>query len=268
MHIEFEPPKELRDTITCFWYNDTDFGNEQTNFEVIPDGFVEVIFYFGEELQILQNGNLQSLPSPFLVGLLNHPAHFYTRKRLQILAIRCFPWTVFDLLNLDSNKNGVDTFEHAIAKLQPSLQNFINKNQIQKAIDLIKAYFLNLEMSTDSLIYKAGIAMRKANGSIPVSKIADSAHTTIRTLERKFKQSSGYTVKDVSGLIRFEKARNILWSQPDSNLAELAIELGYTDQAHLNREFKKYSGTTPGAFARKAKIEKIPNREFVVFIQS
>ncbi|WP_326983893.1 helix-turn-helix domain-containing protein [Chryseobacterium sp. MYb264] len=268
MHTEFEPPLELQDTIKCFWYNDTDFGDQETNFEVIPDGFAEIIFHFGEGLQILQQGNLQSLPSPFLVGLLNHPAHFYTKNRLQILAIRCFPWTVFDLLNLDSTKKGVDTFDHPMAQLQAKLQHFINENQIQEAIDLIKEYFLNLEISTDSTLYKAGIAMRKANGSIPVSEIADAAHATVRTLERKFKQSSGHTVKDVTGLIRFEQARNTLWSQPDFVLAELALELGYTDQAHLSREFKRYSGVTPGTFARKAKKERIPNREFVAFIQS
>jgi len=267
MHTEFEPPKALRDTIACFWYNDTDFGKEKTLFEVIPDGFSEIIFHFGEELQILQNGGLQSLPSPFLVGLLPHPVHFYTKNRLQILAIRCFPWTVFDLLTLDSNKKGVNTFEHPMAELQVQLKNFISRNEISEAINLLKEYFLQLEISTDSLLYKAGVAMRKSRGTVPVSEIADAAHATVRTLERKFKQSSGHTVKDVSGLIRFEQARNTLWNLPGFSLAKLAVELGYSDQAHLSREFKRYSGTTPGAFARKAKKEQLPNREFVAFIQ-
>lgn len=33
------------------------------------------------------------------------------------------------------------------------------------------------------------------------------------------------------------------------DLATLAVELGYTDQAHLTRDFKRVTGTTPGAFA-------------------
>jgi AraC-like DNA-binding protein len=88
-------------------------------------------------------------------------------------------------------------------------------------------------------------------------------------LERKFKQSSGYSVKDVSGLMRFEQVRNQLWLHPNSNLAGLAHELGYTDQSHLSKEFKRYSGTTPAAFARKAKRGKqAVNNDFVAFIQA
>jgi len=104
---------------------------------------------------------------------------------------------------------------------------------------------------------------------MPVSQVAAAAHATVRTLERNFKQSSGYSVKDVSGLIRFEQVRNHLWLYPDSNIAGLAYELGYTDQSHLSREFKRYSGTTPAAFARKAKKGKqAVSNNFVAFIQA
>jgi AraC-like DNA-binding protein len=119
------------------------------------------------------------------------------------------------------------------------------------------------------MLYKAGIAMRKANGTLPVSQVANAVHATVRTLERNFKQSSGHTIKDVSGLIRFEQVRNQLWLYPDTSLAGLAYEFGYTDQSHLSREFKRYSGTTPAAFARKIKKEgKFLNNHFVAFIQS
>jgi AraC-like DNA-binding protein len=119
------------------------------------------------------------------------------------------------------------------------------------------------------MLFKAGAAMSKANGTMPVSQVAAAAHATVRTLERKFKQSSGYTVKDVSGLMRFEQVRNQLWHYPDSNIAGLAHELGYTDQSHLSKEFKRYSGTTPAAFARKAKKRKqAVSNDFVAFVQA
>jgi AraC-like DNA-binding protein len=99
--------------------------------------------------------------------------------------------------------------------------------------------------------------------------VAAAAHASVRTLERKFKEAAGHTVKDVSGLIRFEQVRNHLWQHPDTNLAGLAHELGYTDQAHLSREFKRYSGATPAAFARKAKKgRQAVSKDFVAFIQA
>lgn len=270
-HQEFESPEELLDTIKCFWYNRRDFGERQSSFEVVPDGYAEIIFYFGSSCSVSYNGGLQPLPSPFMVGLLNQPVLFYTKNRLEIIGIRCFPWTVFDLLGLPSGKDSVHIFEHPIAQLQFTLAECINAGRIEEAIAGVKQYFQNARsgVANDSMLFKAGVAMRDANGTMPVSQVAAAAHATVRTLERKFKQSSGYSVKDVSGLMRFEQVRNQLWLDPNSNLAGLAHELGYADQSHLSREFKRYSGTTPAAFARKAKKGKqAVSNDFVAFVQA
>lgn len=270
-HQEFEPPSALQDTIKCFWYNRGDFGEQQADFEVVPDGYAEIIFHFGSGCSIAHNGTLQLLPSPFMVGLLNQPVLFYTKNRLEIIGIRCYPWTVFDLLGIPSGKNSVHIFEHPVALLQSSLNKCVQAGKIAEALDLVKQYFMDARshIAIDSMLFKAGEAMRKANGTMPVSQVAAEAHATVRTLERKFKQSSGHTVKDVSGLMRFEQVRNQLWHHPDTNIAGLAHELGYTDQAHLSRAFKRYSGTTPAAFARNAgKRKQELSNDFVAFIQA
>jgi AraC-like DNA-binding protein len=270
-HMEFEPPEILQDAIKCFWYNSTDFGPSETMFEVVPDGFAEIIFHFGSGCSIMQEGILQSLPSPFMVGLLNQPMHYYAKDRLEIIAIRCFPWTVFDLLGIPPEKQSVHIFEHPLSGLQPALDNHIQSGKIEDAIAVVKQYFLEAraQVAVDSLLYKAGVAMRAAGGSLPVSQVAAAAHATVRTLERKFKQSSGHSVKDISALMRFEQARNQLWNHPQTNLAGLALELGYADQSHLSREFKRYTGTTPAAFARNAKKGKrFAKTDFVAFVQS
>ncbi|MGO4288016.1 AraC family transcriptional regulator [Chitinophaga sp. RAB17] len=270
LHQEFDPPEELKDTIKCFWYNREDFGEQLTSFEVLPDGYAEIIFHFGSGCSTFYNGSLQPLPSPFMMGLLNQPVRFYSKNRFEIIAIRCFPWTVFDLLGLPSGKDGVRIFEHPIARLQSALNQCMQAGRIDEAVDQVRQYFLDARshVAANSMLFKAGVAMRAANGTMPVSQVAAAAHATVRTLERNFKQSSGYTVKDVSGLMRFEQVRNHLWLYPDANIAGLAHELGYTDQAHLSREFKRYSGTTPAAFARKArKGKKAVSNDFVAFVQ-
>lgn len=270
-HREFEPPAALQDAIKCFWYDRIDFGEVPSGFEVQPDGYAEIIFYFGSTCSIATPEGLQPLSSPFLVGLLNQPAHFYAQNQLEIIAIRCFPWTVFDLLGLPAGKDGVRTVEHPIARLQARLAKWVAAGQVEEAIAEVRQYFLDdqPELAPDQLLGKAGEALRAAHGTLPVSQVAAAAHATVRTLERKFKQAAGHTVKDVSGLMRFEQVRNHLWQQPAANLAGLAQDFGYTDQAHLSREFKRYSGTTPAAFARKAKRRKQAfTPDFVAFVQA
>lgn len=263
-HQEFDAPVALQDTIRCFWYH----VDDAETFEVMPDGYAEIVFHCGGPCTISYNGTLQRLPSPFMMGLLNQPVVIHPQSRLEILGIRCFPWTVFDLLGLPSEKAGVHMFEHPIAHLQPILQEFITAGKIADAIAYLTQYFTaaRSQVAIDSMLSKAGAAMQYAKGAIPVSQVAAAAHATVRTLERKFKQSSGYSVKDVAGLMRFEQARNELWLHPDTNLAGLAQELGYTDQAHLSKEFKRYTGTTPGAFARRAKKRKMAvSTDFITF---
>jgi AraC-like DNA-binding protein len=272
MHQEFEPPEKLRDAIKCFWYDSKEYGAEGSGFTVMPDGYAEIIFHFGSGCSVVgEGGGTRALPSPFLMGLLNRPVEFSAKGRLEIVGVRCFPWTVFDLLGLESGKEGVRVFEHPIAGIQAVLGETVREGKIQEAVAALQQYFLGARegVGVDTMLFKAGVAMRKANGTLPVREVAAAAHATVRTLERNFKQSSGHTVKDVSALMRFEQVRNRLWIHPDTGLAGLAQELGYTDQSHLSREFKRYSGTTPAAFARKAKKgQKMVADDFVAFVQA
>ena len=37
----------------------------------------------------------------------------------------------------------------------------------------------------------------------------------------------------------------------NSTVSEIAYELGFTDESHFNRQFKKYHNTTPGNYRIK-----------------
>jgi AraC-like DNA-binding protein len=259
-HQEADPPAALRGIIQCFWYDRLDFGQRAVSFDVPPDGYAEIIFHVGRGCHLATPAGWQPLPSPFLMGLLQQPARLSTQDRFEIIGIRCFPWTVFDLLGLPPSMGNVLLAEHPIARLQTPLAQCLQAGNVAEALALAAQYFepVQYRMAEDSLLGKAGWAMRHATGTLPVSKVAAAAHATVRTLERHFKQAAGHTVKEVSSLMRFEQVRNHLLLHSVTNLASLAQQLGYADQGHLNREFKRYSGTTPTAFARKARREGPP----------
>ena len=261
LHQEIEPPECLRDTIQCFWYTRLDFRDLPSTFVVQPDGYAEIIFHFGSGCRISYDGDSQQMQSPFIIGLLNQPFILHAKNNLEIIGIRCFPWTVFDLLGLQPGEGGVRILEHPIGRLQSALNNCIQSGSINEALTLVKQYFFDSGLpvaANHNILFKAGVAMREANGTMPVSDVAAAAHTTVRTLERRFKLTAGHTVKDVSALMRFEQVRNRLWLNPYCHIAALAHELGYADQSHLSRDFKRYSGVTPAAFARKAKKGNCP----------
>jgi AraC-like DNA-binding protein len=109
-----------------------------------------------------------------------------------------------------------------------------------------------------------------ANGTIPVSQVAAAAHATVRTLERNFKQSSGYTVKDVSGLMRFEQVRNQLWLNPEvptlpASPMSWVIQTNLTSAENLNaivalRQLHSHE--------RQKRANRLVSNNFVAFVQA
>ena len=60
-----------------------------------------------------------------------------------------------------------------------------------------------------------------------------------------------WAVPEASGDRLHEAAERIGQAQPSAGYADLALELGYSDQAHFVRDFKAIVGVTPGAYARR-----------------
>lgn len=255
-HFELAVPEALQHSIRGFWYRGIDFGSKLAAFEVLPDGHAELIFYFGNQFGLQTAGGLQWFPSPFLVSLLAGPVFFEGKGRVEIIGVKCLPWALADLLGWAPSQDPVQALRHPIAGLQRDLTELLEASQIESALALLRDWLLAQKPVLSPEINKAGQALLGAKGALPVHLVAAAAHATVRTLERKFKASSGHTMKDVAGLLRFEQARDRLWEEPETQIGTLAHELGYADQSHLNREFKRYSGSTASTFAKKARQSK------------
>ncbi len=63
-----------------------------------------------------------------------------------------------------------------------------------------------------------------------------------RHLQRQFIRFFGMTMRDYERIFRFYKA---FCQLDNTTLAETAIQAGYYDQSHMNREFKQMAGTSP-----------------------
>jgi len=57
----------------------------------------------------------------------------------------------------------------------------------------------------------------------------------------------GVTPKKFSVIVRFYDTHKLLSKEGIENLSQKAIEKGYFDQAHFNRNFKKLTGVNPSS---------------------
>ena len=88
---------------------------------------------------------------------------------------------------------------------------------------------------------------------VRVDDITRQARIGRRTLQRLFREYVGVTPKWVIQCYRLQEAADRLGSDEDVDLAALALELSYADQAHFARDFRAVVGRSPAAYGRDAR---------------
>jgi AraC-like DNA-binding protein len=76
-----------------------------------------------------------------------------------------------------------------------------------------------------------------------VNTLASNTFLSVRQFERRFKEFSGFSPKRFLRIARFNSLLNKPFRR--KNLAHIAFESGYYDEAHFNHEFKLFSGVNP-----------------------
>ena len=86
-----------------------------------------------------------------------------------------------------------------------------------------------------------------ARGRVPVAELCRELGCSGRHLSARFGEEVGMTPKAFSRVLRFERAAALLAA--GTAPSEAAAACGFSDQPHLNREFRALAGRTPVAFA-------------------
>jgi AraC-like DNA-binding protein len=90
--------------------------------------------------------------------------------------------------------------------------------------------------------------LRASAGQVAIGVLAEELGWSHRRLIERFREQVGLPPKTIGRVLRFERVSRLLRETPVPRLAEVAFECGYYDQAHLNRDFREFAGTTPGEY--------------------
>lgn len=85
-----------------------------------------------------------------------------------------------------------------------------------------------------------------------VEDVAESASMPMRFLQRLFERYVGVSPKWVIQIYRLQQAAERVAQGGPVEWAELALDLGYTDQAHFIRHFKAIIGCSPTEYVARA----------------
>ncbi|AOZ49295.1 hypothetical protein BKX93_04290 [Chromobacterium vaccinii] len=80
--------------------------------------------------------------------------------------------------------------------------------------------------------------------------LAEQSSLSTRQFERRFLARYGQPLRDMRRMARFMRAMGGMILGQAGSMADLALDCGYFDQAHLSRDFKLLSGFSPREFAQ------------------
>lgn len=124
----------------------------------------------------------------------------------------------------------------------------------RQRLDLVEGWIVERLVTTAPPAAEIAWAMAKiasSNGRIRIASIAGEIGCSRKHLAAQFADLVGIGPKAVARIVRFDRTARLARSAVGVDWADLAAECGYADQAHLVREFRELSGSTPTALLPK-----------------
>lgn len=92
----------------------------------------------------------------------------------------------------------------------------------------------------------------RSQGVVAISRLAEDYGVSRKHLSLSFREAVGLAPSTVARLLRFRRAAAMISTAGEPHWSGIALDCGYFDQSHFNREFRRFSGYTPTEFRRQA----------------
>ena len=77
-----------------------------------------------------------------------------------------------------------------------------------------------------------------------------------RQMERIFLKEAGLPIKRIAGMVRYQNVWREMAFREAFDIQDAVYRYGYTDQAHLLKEFRRYHGMAPEEARRIARLNR------------
>ena len=237
-YAEWPAPAALRDAVACLWAQVTTEGADRTGL-VLPDGCADLIWEQGR--------------GAFVAGPDTGPAPTTMAAGTVILGVRFRPSAGGPALGIplselrDQRVDLADLRRAEAGRLPAALDP---QTAAARVLDVTAALLDG--GAPDPVVTWAARLLRDPQAR--AEDVAAAVGLSMRQLRRRCHAAVGYGPKTLQRVLRFRRFVSRIDACPDVDLAAVAAEAGYADQAHLTRECAKLSGLTPAALARQRAV--------------
>jgi AraC-like DNA-binding protein len=125
-------------------------------------------------------------------------------------------------------------------------------NNNKKRIAVIEQFLCSKlsHNTTDKLVSEAIASIYIDNGLTQIRELANSLFISQDAFEKRFRKVTGASPKQFSSIVRMKSIIN--QNASSSTFLDIALENGYYDQSHFNKDFKIFTWQTPTDFFKSA----------------
>jgi len=134
---------------------------------------------------------------------------------------------------------------------------------LRQQLRALAGHLLLLQAQAAVLFAQALHALGEAGG-VPIAELARASGYSHRRFGALFRQQVGLGPKTFARVLRWQtvlaRAQTLARAGQPLSWSALALDAGYSDQAHLGREFRALAGVTPEAYrlARPRAVHHLP----------
>ena len=249
-YSEIKPTVPLRRFVECLWTLEGDGSVETSAPErILPDGCVELILNFGDRFRQHVDGERRLQPRNFLVGQMTGPILISPCGAVELLGIRFQPGgtrAFFDVPAHEVTDRVVD-LSGLSSKLELGLlRACASARTLAEKAAAADAFLLSQlrDPKYESQLLALAATIIDRSGLVSVDQLASDAGVSSRQLERRFQREVGLGPKLLARILRFQQVFRAV-EQGNAAWADVAVECGYYDQAHLIRDFNQFAQQTP-----------------------
>jgi AraC-like DNA-binding protein len=93
--------------------------------------------------------------------------------------------------------------------------------------------------------------LHASHGTQAIGLLVEEAGCNHKQFIAQFREQIGLPPKTLARLLRFDHAVNRIKRGGTPDWPALAHTCGYFDQAHFNKDFRRFAGVTPGEYQRR-----------------
>jgi AraC-like DNA-binding protein len=127
-------------------------------------------------------------------------------------------------------------------------ERLLEQGQLASQLNLFEQMLMERLPRLSGLHPAIAHALQRFNVVDDIAGIVRETGYSHRHFIALFRRSVGVTPALYHRTQRFKQVMQIIAGSPGTSWAEVALQAGYADQPHFNREFREFAGIAPGAY--------------------